>query len=147
MYYQDVAKKTWAPGKIIGVGPEPRLYTVEDEQTGQPLGRNRQLLRPRIGANKIAPPLLEVVKPLDRIRNNNTGDIPQSARSPVQPPALLPVQTQTPLPVEPPAETSVPTPVPTPREKAPTPATPITYHGLQSKWICSSTTSTIWCLI
>ena len=128
VYYQDVAKKTWPPGNIIGVGPEPRSYTVEDEQTGRPLRRNRQLLRSRIGANKIAPPLPEVVEPRDRIGNNKTGDILQSARSPVQPPALLPVQTQTPLHalVEPPAVTSVPTPVPkpvpTPRKKVPTPA-------------------------
>ena len=62
VYYHNVAKKTWAPGNIIGVGPEPRSYTVEDEQTGQPLRRNQQLLRPRIGANKITPPLPEVVE-------------------------------------------------------------------------------------
>ena len=103
---------------------------MEDEQTGRPLRRNRQLLRPRIGVNKIAPSLPEVVEPRDRIGNNNTGDILQSARSPVQPPALLPVQTQTPLHalVEPPAVTPVPTvtpvskPVPIPRKKVPTPA-------------------------
>ena len=29
IFYQDVAKRSWTPGKIIGCGPEPRSFTVE----------------------------------------------------------------------------------------------------------------------
>jgi hypothetical protein len=47
VYFQDVAKRTWSPGTIIGFGPEPRSYTIQDEQTGQQLRRNRELIRPR----------------------------------------------------------------------------------------------------
>ena len=47
IYYQDVAKRTWSPGTVIGVGPEPRSYTIQCSTTGRYLRRNRQLLRPR----------------------------------------------------------------------------------------------------
>ena len=47
VYFQDVAKKHWSPGIIIGYGPEPRSYTVLCEQTGNKLRRNRSLLRHR----------------------------------------------------------------------------------------------------
>ena len=47
IYFQDVAKKTWSPGTVIGIGPEPRSYTIEDEQTGRSLRRNRELIRKR----------------------------------------------------------------------------------------------------
>ena len=45
IFYQDVAKRSWTPGKIIGCGPEPRSFTVGN--TGRQLRRNRILLRPR----------------------------------------------------------------------------------------------------
>ena len=47
VYSQDVAKKTWSPGTIMGIGPEPRSYTIEDDQTGRHLRRNRELIRKR----------------------------------------------------------------------------------------------------
>ena len=47
IFYQDVAKRTWSPGVIIGVGPEPRSYTLKCATTGRTLRRNRQLVRPR----------------------------------------------------------------------------------------------------
>lgn len=47
IYYQDVAKRQWIPGTIIGYGPEPRSYTIECEITGRKLRRNRVLIRPR----------------------------------------------------------------------------------------------------
>lgn len=47
IFYQDVGKRTWSPGTIIGVGPEPRSYTVQCQITGRHLRRNRVLLRPR----------------------------------------------------------------------------------------------------
>ena len=47
VYFQDIAKKHWSPGIIIGYGPEPRSYTVLCEQTGNKLRRNRSLLRHR----------------------------------------------------------------------------------------------------
>ena len=47
VYFQDVAKKHWSPGIIIGYGPEPRSYTVLCEQTGSKLGRNRSLQQHR----------------------------------------------------------------------------------------------------
>ena len=47
IFYQDVAKRTWAPGIVIGIGPEPRSYTIECCDTGRSLRRNRVLLRPR----------------------------------------------------------------------------------------------------
>ena len=47
VFFQEVGKKTWSPGTIIGCGPEPRSYTVRCESTGRALRRNRILLRPR----------------------------------------------------------------------------------------------------
>lgn len=47
VYYRDVAQRTWLPGKVIGVGPEPRSYTIKCNATGRSLRRNRVLLRPR----------------------------------------------------------------------------------------------------
>ena len=47
VYFQEVAKKHWSPGIIIGYGPEPQSYTVLCEQTGSKLRRNRSLLRHR----------------------------------------------------------------------------------------------------
>ena len=47
IFYQDVAKKSWTPGKIIGYGPEPWSYTIECGITGRRLRRNRVLVRPR----------------------------------------------------------------------------------------------------
>ena len=48
--YQDVAKRTWHPGTIVGHGPEPRSYTVLCESTQRPLRRNRVMLRPFHGS-------------------------------------------------------------------------------------------------
>ena len=45
--YQDVARRIWLPGTVIGYGPEPRSYTVACDNTGRPLKRNRILIRPR----------------------------------------------------------------------------------------------------
>ena len=47
IYFQDVAKRTWHPGKITGIGPEPRSYTIKCETSGTFLRRNRIHLRPR----------------------------------------------------------------------------------------------------
>jgi transposase InsO family protein len=47
VYYQDVARKTWLPAKVTGIGPEPRSYTLECDGTGRSLRRNRVLIRPR----------------------------------------------------------------------------------------------------
>ena len=47
VFYQDVAKKTWHPGTIIGYGPEPRSYTILCESPQRPLRQNRVMLRPR----------------------------------------------------------------------------------------------------
>ena len=47
IFYQDVAKKTWTPGIIIGYGPEERSYTVQCSISGRTLRRNRVLIRPR----------------------------------------------------------------------------------------------------
>ena len=47
IYFQDVAKKTWSPGTIIGIGPEPRSYTIQCSATRRNLRRNRVLIRPR----------------------------------------------------------------------------------------------------
>ena len=47
VFFQDVAKKTWSPGTIIGIGPEPRSYTLKCSSTGRHLRRNRVLIRPR----------------------------------------------------------------------------------------------------
>ena len=47
VYFQDVTKKHWNPGTIIGCGPKPRSYTIQCERTGRMLQRNRGLLRQR----------------------------------------------------------------------------------------------------
>ena len=47
IFFQDVARKTWMPGVIIGYGPEPRSYTILCSSTGRSLRRNRVLIRPR----------------------------------------------------------------------------------------------------
>ena len=45
VFYQDVARKTWFPGTISGIGPEPRSYTVTCNNSDRNLRRNRTLLR------------------------------------------------------------------------------------------------------
>jgi len=55
IYYQDVAKRTWAPGTIVGKGPEPRSYTIRCKDSGRFLARNRVLLRPRAEENQMQP--------------------------------------------------------------------------------------------
>lgn len=45
IYYQDPARRIWNPGEIIGYGPEPRSYSIEDRQTGRKLRRNRIMIR------------------------------------------------------------------------------------------------------
>ena len=47
IYHQDVAKKTWTPGTITGIGPEPRSYTIQCTASGVYLRRNRALIRRR----------------------------------------------------------------------------------------------------
>jgi hypothetical protein len=47
VFYQDIAKRTWSPGIVLGVGPKPRSYTVQCSQSGRSMERNRHLLRPR----------------------------------------------------------------------------------------------------
>ena len=37
IFYQDVTRKTWSPGTIIGYGPEPRSYTITCDDTGRAL--------------------------------------------------------------------------------------------------------------
>ena len=34
IYFRDVAKNTWSPGTVVGLGPEPRSYTVQCQKTG-----------------------------------------------------------------------------------------------------------------
>ena len=46
VFFQDVAKKTWSPGIVVGYGPEPRSYTLQCKETGKMLRRNRNLIRP-----------------------------------------------------------------------------------------------------
>lgn len=47
IFFQDVAKKTWSPGTVIGIGPEPRSYTIQCSTTRRNLRRNRILLKPQ----------------------------------------------------------------------------------------------------
>ena len=47
IFFQDVAKKTWSPGTVIGTGPEPRSYTLQCSTTGRNLRRNRILIKPQ----------------------------------------------------------------------------------------------------
>ena len=47
VFFQDVARKSWFPGIITGIGPEPRSYTIQCLTTKRYLRRNRILIRPR----------------------------------------------------------------------------------------------------
>lgn len=47
IFYQDVAKRQWTPGVIIGYGPEPRSYSIECDISGRRLRRNRTMIRSR----------------------------------------------------------------------------------------------------
>ena len=47
VFHQDVAKRTWSHGVVVGIGPAPRSYTIRCCDTGRLLCRNRVLLRPR----------------------------------------------------------------------------------------------------
>lgn len=54
IYFQDAAKKTWSPGIIIGVGPEPRSYTIQCSTTSRQLRRNCTLIRKRFANDSSA---------------------------------------------------------------------------------------------
>ena len=43
--YQDVEKKTWSPGTVVGVGREPRSYTIKCDDTGS-FSRCNHILAP-----------------------------------------------------------------------------------------------------
>ena len=47
IFHQDVARRTWSHGTVVGIGPAPRSYTICCKDTGRLLCRNRVLLRPR----------------------------------------------------------------------------------------------------
>ena len=47
IFFQDIAKKTWSPGVITGIGPEPKSYTILCSLTGRYLRRNRIHIRRR----------------------------------------------------------------------------------------------------
>ncbi len=132
VYFQDVAKKHWNPGTIIGCGPEPRSYTVQCEQTGKMLKRNRGLLRERktYQSNTVPPP--EVLP----------DNIPTMGRSNSDPvPVNVPQTTvQTPQPSEPVHSTPV---RPTAHEKTSPVTTPPTPAPRQSLTHRSSPPSTL----
>ena len=104
VYFQDVAKKHWSPGIIIGYGPEPRSYTVLSEQTGSKLRRNRGLLRQRnthqhdpVPPPELLPDSLPVAKkqesPMDQLKapvltTQPNKSVPATPEKP--PPALVP---------------------------------------------------------
>ena len=47
IYYRDVAQRIWRPGMVMGIGPEPRSYTIQCTTSGQHLRRNLTLIRRR----------------------------------------------------------------------------------------------------
>ena len=122
VYFQDVAKKHWNPGTIIGYGPEPRSYTVKCEQTGKMLKRNRGLLRQRkTQQNDAVPPPELLPDNIPVVRKPNSDPVPVSQPKPpvTQPksPVSLPKPpVQAPQPHEPvqstPAIPATPTPAP-----------------------------------
>ena len=85
IFYQDVAKRTWSPGVIIGCGPEPRSYTVKCEQTGQYLRRNRVLLRPRTVTftQPMDPEMMNVTQEFQQ--NSPKPDLPRERPNPTPP--------------------------------------------------------------
>ena len=48
VFFQDVARKSWFPGIITGIGPEPRSYTIQCLTTKRYLRRNRILISVKI---------------------------------------------------------------------------------------------------
>ena len=97
VYFQDVAKKTWSPGTVVGIGPEPHSYTIEDEHTGKPLRRNRELVRPRAQVEFPTPESRPFVsEPLQRSSvtgstdDNSSDDTPPPA-TPVPKPRAKPI--------------------------------------------------------
>jgi hypothetical protein len=79
IYYQDVAKKQWMPGKIIGIGPEPRSYVVQCDQSGRTLCRNRVLLKPKSTQNVNTTQDISVPETM----NNPVSTEPHSVNQPV----------------------------------------------------------------
>lgn len=77
VFYQDVAKRTWSPGKIMGYGPEPRSYTIQCDTTGQMLRRNRIFLRSRkVTFSDLVKPV--TVRAPEVLRNNVDTQKPSS---------------------------------------------------------------------
>ena len=129
IYYQDVAKRTWSPGVIIGVGPEPRSYTIKCSITGRELRRNRQLIRPR---DAPAPPInIPCDFPFGMDEEIEKADTSIQDTSPSPPVNSKPTTQQTPptptqqaqvskptsaekAPIDQPTATPVPAPVPAP---------------------------------
>lgn len=76
IYYRDQAKKQWIPGKIVGTGPQPRSYTLQCEETGRTLQRNRTMLKDR-SANIPEPANVDLPN-TTLTPNEPTRDIPQT---------------------------------------------------------------------
>ena len=43
IYYQDPAKRIWSPGTVLGLGPEPRSYSIRDLGTGRHLTKDCEI--------------------------------------------------------------------------------------------------------
>ena len=94
IFYQDVAKRTWTPGKVIGVGPEPRSYTIQCALTGRMLRRNRQLIRPRQVTFNMQPSYQlyepdDILSSNERVKHPETPQ-PASQSSEVPAPTVVP---------------------------------------------------------
>ena len=88
VYYQDVAKKTWHPGTVVGVGPEPRSYTIRCEASGAMLRRNVSLIRRRPPTTEKTPSA-NITRPPDCIAVSvplSTPDPPLQQPAPSVPP-------------------------------------------------------------
>jgi len=116
IFYQDVAKKIWTHGVVIGIGPEPKSYTIRCSETGRALKRNRILLRPRTvsfevtthqttayaqslhehsPAENLEPPSPDSVEDRelpspDQAPNSHNATVPPPKETPVEPPPSKP---------------------------------------------------------
>ena len=124
VYYQDVAKKSWHPGVIIGHGPQPRSYTLQCSQTKQMLRRNRCMIKPRKTETQQVPSpdfMLDVM--LDVVPTPEPQHTPEDPIQPIPAPVPTPESQSTqkdPIPTTPAPNTS---PAGTPQNELPTKAT------------------------
>ena len=118
IYYQDVASKTWLPGSIVGIGPEPRSYTVQCTDRGTYLRRNRALIRRR-PISISHPPTAPSSTSMQHSRLASANVCPDAINSqdiPSQQDTSSQTQPHTPLPQRPHT---------LPQSQSPTPPTPI----------------------